>query len=145
MIRTTFLLQYVADPGVREQITASTNKVEAFHGFAKWLHFGGEGTTIANSDPEELEKHIKYNDLVANAAALQNVVNITLCLRDLAKEGRDVRREDVAALSPYLTRSISASEITRCPSALPRSPASPTCRCPSRWRISGLRPADRAV
>lgn len=106
VIRTIFLLQFLADPAMREQITASTNKVEAFHGFAKWLHFGGEGTTIADSDPEELEKHIKYNDLVANAAALQNVVDMTLALRDLAKEGHDVRREDVAALSPYLTRSI---------------------------------------
>jgi TnpA family transposase len=106
VIRTDFLLRFLADPGMREQITASTNKVEAFHGFAKWLHFGGEGTTIADSDPEELEKHIKYNDLVANAAALQNVVDITFALRDLADEDHDVRREDVAALSPYMTRSI---------------------------------------
>src|SRR5712671_5878469 len=35
------------------------NKVEAYNGFAKWLFFGGEGI-IAENDPEEQEKMIKY-------------------------------------------------------------------------------------
>jgi hypothetical protein len=31
---------------LREQITASTNKVESYHRFAKWLFFGGEGLLL---------------------------------------------------------------------------------------------------
>ncbi len=61
---------------------------------------------IAENDPEEQEKRIKYNDLVANVIIFQNVVDMTRTLRELKREGYEVNREDVAALSPYLTRHI---------------------------------------
>jgi hypothetical protein len=94
--------RYISDLKLREQITASTNKVEAYNGFAKWLFFGGSGV-IADNDPEEQEKAIKYNDVVANAVIFQNVVDQTAILRELMDEGYPVAREDLAALSPYLT------------------------------------------
>lgn len=105
VVRTVFLLQYLSDPEMRKQITEMTNKVEAYNGFAQWLFFGGEGI-IAENDPEEQEKIIKYNDLVANAVIFQNVVDISHVLQQLITEGYPVKREDVAALSPYLTRHI---------------------------------------
>lgn len=105
VVRTVFLLHYISDIQLREQITASTNKVEAYNGFSKWFFFGGEGI-IANNDPEEQEKMIKYNDLVANAVVFQNVVDITNILRSLLQLGYPLTRENVAVLSPYLTRHI---------------------------------------
>ncbi len=90
---------------MRQQITAVTNKVEAYHGFSKWFFFGGEGV-IANNDPEEQEKIIKYNDLIANAVVFHNAVDLTSVLRQLKREGYLVVRNDVAALSPYLTSHI---------------------------------------
>jgi TnpA family transposase len=105
VVRTVFLLQYLADPAMRQQITAMTNKVEAYNGFAGWLFFGGEGI-IAENDPEEQEKMIKYNDLVANAVIFQNVVDVSRVLHALIAEGYPVKREDVTALSPYLTRHV---------------------------------------
>lgn len=102
VVRTIFLLGYISDMELREQITATTNKVEAYNGFSKWLFFGGEGV-IADNDPEEQEKVIKYNDLVANAVIFQNVVDQTRILRLLKEEGFPVNREDVATLSPYVT------------------------------------------
>ena len=105
VVRTVFLLEYLSDPHLRQQITDKTNKVEAYNGFAKWLFFGGEGI-IAENDPEEQEKMIKYNDLVANAVILQNVVDQSRILAELLAEGFPVYREDVAALSPYLTTHI---------------------------------------
>ena len=41
VIRTAFLLEYLSSAQLREQITASTNKVEAYHRFAKWLSSAG--------------------------------------------------------------------------------------------------------
>ncbi|MGC5328636.1 Tn3 family transposase [Brevibacillus sp. SYSU BS000544] len=105
VVRTVFLLKYISDIKLREQITASTNKVEAYNGFSKWLFFGGDGV-IAENDPEEQEKRIKYNDLVANAVIFQNVIDITLILRDLIKEGQQLFRDDITVLSPYLTKHI---------------------------------------
>ena len=58
------------------------------------------------NDPIEQEKIIKYNDLVANAVIFQNVVDLTDVLRDLLKAGYSITREDVAALSPYMTSNI---------------------------------------
>lgn len=52
----------------------------------KMAFFGGDGV-ISENDPEEQEKRIKYNDLVANAVIFQNVVDITLILWSLMKEG----------------------------------------------------------
>ena len=50
VVRTVFLLEYLSNARLREQITATTNKVEAYNGFAKWLNFGGQGV-IDTIDP----------------------------------------------------------------------------------------------
>ena len=105
VIRTGFLLKYISDIELREQIGATTNKVEAYNGFSKWSFFGGEGV-IAENDPEEQEKRIQYKDLVANIMIFQNVGDMTRIIRELQGEGYAISRDDLAALSPYLTRHI---------------------------------------
>ncbi len=102
VVRTVFLLEYISSLELREQIQGATNKVEAYHGFTKWLSFGGEA--IAAQDPEEQEKRLKYLDLVAHAVLLQNVADMTEALPRLARAGHRVTREVVATLSPYQTR-----------------------------------------
>ena len=104
-VRTLFLLQYISDQELREQITASTNKVESYNGFAKYLFFGGEGV-IGENDPLEQEKAIKYNDLVANAVVFSNAVEQTRIIKKLMREGWKITRDDVAVLSPYVTTHI---------------------------------------
>jgi hypothetical protein len=103
LVRTVFLLEYLSNAQLREHITAIANKVEAYNGFAKWLNFGGEGV-IDTLDPVEQEKHLKYNHLVANAAAIQNVIDLTRALRALHADGYIIPRDDLAQLSPYQTR-----------------------------------------
>ncbi len=63
---TMFLLDYISDIELREEITAETNKVEAYNGFTDWVSFGNPYTVIASNDPEEHEKAIKYTDIIAN-------------------------------------------------------------------------------
>jgi len=70
------LLEYLSNAQLREQFTASTNKVEAYHRFAKWLFFGGEGWLL-EIHPDEQEKRLKYNHLLTNAVAIQNVIDLT--------------------------------------------------------------------
>lgn len=105
VVRTVFLLEYISDPSLRKEITAATNKVEAYHWFAKWFFFGGD-SMINTNDPEMMEKIIKYNHLVANAVIFQNVVDLTEILQQLQREGYLLEKDDVAALSPYLTSHI---------------------------------------
>ncbi len=59
-VRTVALLRYLADPQLRVRITAATNKVESYNGFAHWLAFGNNGV-LADNDPAEQEKLIKLN------------------------------------------------------------------------------------
>ena len=102
VIQTIFLLKYISDTEMRQQITSTTNKVESYNCFSKYFSFGGEGI-ISENDPNEQEKRIKYNDLVSNAVILQNVVDMTHILKELAASGVEFTKSDVATLSPYLT------------------------------------------
>ncbi len=101
-VRTEFLMRFLSDQSLRQQITAATNKAESYNAFSKWLFFGGDGV-LSENDPEEQEKRMKFNELLANSLILQNAADITEALKALAKEGHEIRREDVAQLSPYLT------------------------------------------
>ncbi len=48
------LLRYLSEPELREGITSITNRVEASHGFSKWLMFGG--AVLADNDPDHHER-----------------------------------------------------------------------------------------
>src|SRR5437763_9278827 len=87
VIGTGFLLEYLssapterADHG--EQITASTNKVEAYHRFAKWLFFSGEGlaSSAGRLQPERRCKRSQVGRLVQR----QDLLRQRLRIRDRA-------------------------------------------------------------
>jgi len=105
VIRTIFLLEYISNIEMRQQITATTNKVESYNGFSKFFAFGGEGI-ITENDPDEQEKKIKYNNLISNAVILQNVADMTYILKELLANGVKFTKSDVASLSPYITKHI---------------------------------------
>ncbi|WP_280442746.1 Tn3 family transposase [Nocardia brasiliensis] len=100
-VRTVALLRYLADPGLRARVTAATNKVESYHGFAKWLSFGNNGV-LADNDPVEQEKLIKFNTLLANLVISHNALDITDVVRGLVADGWTVTADQLVALSPYL-------------------------------------------
>jgi TnpA family transposase len=99
--RTMFLLEWISNQLMRQTVTAMTNKVESYHSFSKWLSFGGE--VIAENDPDEQQKRIRYNDLLASAVILQNVIDMSKIIADLRREGWTIPDEDLSFLSPYLT------------------------------------------
>ena len=105
VVRTMFLLDWISNLPLRRAVTETTNKIESYNGFAKWISFGGQGV-IAENDPDEQQKRLRYNDLVAGAVILQNTVDITRILKQLEREGWTIRQEDLAFLSPYMTRTL---------------------------------------
>ena len=102
VIRTIFLLRYVANPQLQRQINTVTNQMESYNGFSKWLFFGDEGK-IKHNDPIEQEKRIKYNDLISNLIMLHNVIDMTELLQQLKQDGYAVNPKTLARISPYLT------------------------------------------
>ena len=103
VIRTLFLLDYISDVDMREEITAQTNKVESYNGFTEWLSFGNPYTIVASNDPDEHEKAVKYNDIIANAAMFHNVLDMSNVVLELHEEGYPVAKKSLARTSPLLT------------------------------------------
>ncbi len=81
-VRTVALLRYLADPQLRIRVTAATNKVESYNGFAQWLSFGNNGV-LADNDPAEQEKLIKFNTLLADLVIFHNALDIMDVVRGL--------------------------------------------------------------
>ena len=55
------------------------------------------------NEADEQQKCIRYNDLLASAVILQNVIDMTKIIGDLRREGWTITDEDLTFLSPYLT------------------------------------------
>src|SRR5271166_1879362 len=104
VIRTITLLRYLPEPGLRDQIGAITNRTEQFHNFAQFLMIGGR--LIGHNDPDYQERVVKFNELVANAAIFSTALDITDAANALAGEGFPVDTDDLATVSPYITRTI---------------------------------------
>jgi len=103
-VRTLFLLDWISNAPLRQVVTATTNKVECYHGFVKWLSFGGE--VIAENDPDEQQKQIRYTDLLASAVILQKAIDRGRIIEDLKRAGWQITDADLASFSPYLTPGI---------------------------------------
>jgi TnpA family transposase len=105
VIRTVQLLRYLSDAPLRRRVTAATNKVESFNRFSQWVGFGNQGV-LADNDPIEQEKAMKFNALLTNAVIFHNALDIAEIVRQLLEEGWDIDPEDLAHISPYLTEHI---------------------------------------
>ena len=105
VIRTIFLLNFIADESLRRMINAATNISEAWNGFIKWVAFGGQGV-ISENDREEQRKIIRYNHLVGNLIIFHNVVSMTAIIQNLINDGHIITPEILACLSPYKTNHI---------------------------------------
>ncbi len=105
VVRTIFLLRYVADADLRQAVHAATTKSERFNRFVQWVAFGGN-SMIAENVRDEQPKFTKYNHLIANLLVFYNVVTMTKALQQLEAHGHAVSDEVLAALSPYQTEHI---------------------------------------
>lgn len=99
VLRTVYLLRWISSKEMRQEVSASTNKIESYHSFTKWLDFGGE--VITENDPNEQQKRLRYIDLVASSVILQNTVDMMRILQSMHAAGEPVSVADFDFLSPY--------------------------------------------
>ena len=97
-------MEYISNKELRQTITATTNKVESYNGLSDWVRFASK-YLVATNDPDEMEKSIKYNNLITNAIILQNIIDITDICHELKQENYIIAKEDIAGMSPYITSS----------------------------------------
>ncbi|WP_180931191.1 Tn3 family transposase [Streptomyces sp. AJS327] len=99
VIRTVQLPRCLSDAPLRRRVTAATNKVEGFNGFSQWLGFGNQGV-IADDDPVEQEKAMKFNALLTNAVIFHNALDVAETVRQLLAEDWEIEPEDLARIRP---------------------------------------------
>ena len=104
VVSTMVLLRYISDPVVRGHVSKATTMTESFNGFAKWLNFGN--STIGTNNPDDQEKYIKFNTLVADLVILSNAADISRVVNALRAEGRQVRRADLMSIAPYIQENL---------------------------------------
>lgn len=104
VLRTVYLLRWISQKEMRQEVTATTNKIESYHAFTKWLDFGGD--VIAENGLNEQQKRVRYIDLVASAVILQNTVDMMRIMQDLYAAGEPVSAEDASFMSPYGTAGV---------------------------------------
>jgi hypothetical protein len=68
---------------------------------SEWVRFGNSGV-LADNDPAEQEKSLKFNSLLANAVIFHNTVDIADVVRQLQAGGEIIDPGDLAQVSPYL-------------------------------------------
>ena len=105
VVRTQYLLEYISNMELRQTITATTNKVEQYNQLCDWTSFGST-ELVASNDDTEMEKAVKYTDLINNCVMLQNVIDMSDIIHQLTQEGAQIREDDIAFLSPYITKHI---------------------------------------
>jgi TnpA family transposase len=105
-VRTAFLLRWTSDERLRRDVHKGTTNIERSHQFTKYLNFGGEGGMMRTNNPADQEKAMLYNELVANAVALQTVADQTDALHELRRRGIDIPAEDLTHFSPYPTSKV---------------------------------------
>ena len=76
--------------------------MEAYNYLSDWCFFGNT-KLVASNDDIEMEKAIKYNDILTSAIILQNIADMTEIIAALKDEGHFITKEDMSYLSPYLT------------------------------------------
>ncbi len=120
VVRTVTLLRFLSEPELRDQITAITNRTEAFHKFSAHLMIGGR--LIGHNDPDYQERVVKFNELISNCAIYSTAPHSESPAEGCQAGGR------IAANSLHERWSRSSAP----PSMTIRSPAGPARTWPPR-------------
>ena len=97
--KTLYLLNYVDDEDYRRRILTQLNRGEGRHAVARAICHGQRGE-IRKRYREGQEDQLGALGLVTNALVLWNTIYIQASLDHLREQGKDVKEEDKARLSP---------------------------------------------
>ena len=99
--KSLFLLSYVDDGAHRRRVLVQLNRHEKRHDLARTIFHGDRGR-VRKRYREGQEDHLSALGLVLNAVALWNTLYLDRAAFRLLEEGREVRDEDLARVSPLM-------------------------------------------
>ncbi len=96
---TIFILKYLQNPEYQKRVTIQLNKGEAVHALRNFLFVANERQIRRRDHEDQLNQAMCLN-LVANAVAVWNTVNIQAVLEQLKSEGYEINEDDLKHLAP---------------------------------------------
>ena len=99
LIKTIFILKYLKSESYRRRIGAQLNKGEKLHELRSFLVFGEEGK-IRRKQEEAQQNQAGCLNLLTNAVIVWNTVYMQAVIDALAREGYEIKEDDLAHLSP---------------------------------------------
>jgi len=102
LVRTLFILRYLADPELQRRVHRQLNKGESLHALRRRLLYANEGHIRRRHHDAQTEQALCLT-VVTNAVVLFNTVYLQDALDALRAEGTPVGDEHAAHLSPALS------------------------------------------
>lgn len=99
LIKTLFILHYLASDELRRRIHTQLNKGEALHALRWFLVIAQEGI-LHRRDEESQQYQAGCLNLLTNAVVVWNTVYMQAAIAQLRQEGFPIQDEDLAHLSP---------------------------------------------
>jgi TnpA family transposase len=101
LVKTVYLLGYIADPALRRKVHKQLNRGESRHDLAKWLFFANRGV-FRTGDYEEIMNKASCLSLLSNAVLVWNTIEIDKMVKSLRVSGQIIDDGDLALMSPLL-------------------------------------------
>lgn len=99
LVKTEFILRFVASEEFRHYIERQLNKGEQLHALRRFLFFGNWGR-LRKGHEEAQTTQAQALTLVTDCVVVWNTVYMSAVLDQLRQQGHEVREEDVKHLSP---------------------------------------------
>ena len=103
--RTMYIMQYASSKQIRRMVQVGCNKSEQWNAFQKFIYFARNGE-INTNDFMTQRKSISALELVSNCVCYWTAFVMDQVVKQMKKEGKNVKYSDVSYISPLSTQHI---------------------------------------
>jgi TnpA family transposase len=105
LVRTVYLLRYLSDPVIRQQVRTQLNRGEARQDLAQRLFFADQGM-FRSGDYYQMMNRASCLSLLSNAVLVYNTLRIGRVLEQAKDQGKAFNPEAIAHVSPLVRRHV---------------------------------------
>lgn len=105
LVKTIYLLRFLNDPTLRQQVRTQLNRGEARQGVAQRIFFADQGL-FRSGDYFQIMNRASCLSLLSNAVLVYNTLRMTQVLERAKAQGQAFTSEDIAHISPLAYRHV---------------------------------------
>jgi TnpA family transposase len=105
LVKTIYILRFLNDPTLRQQVRTQLNHGEARQGVAQRMFFADQGM-FRSWDYFQIMNRASCLSLLSNAVLVYNTLRMTHVLEHAKAQGQEFTPEDIAHISPLAYRHV---------------------------------------